>query len=71
MAQAEQLGSFTTTWDYTTLKLLYGLFYWGYGFTTTWDYTTLKRREIGKWVQKGFTTTWDYTTLKQVHPPEK
>ena len=35
--------SFTTTWDYTTLKLDEILPGDSVGFTTTWDYTTLKR----------------------------
>ena len=33
---------FTTTWDYTTLKLVVGVGTLALGFTTTWDYTTLK-----------------------------
>ena len=33
---------FTTTWDYTTLKLLPDLKTVKFRFTTTWDYTTLK-----------------------------
>ena len=58
------LNSFTTTWDYTTLK------HQGSGsmetdsFTTTWDYTTLKLVMDISNMDFGFTTTWDYTTLK-------
>ena len=33
---------FTTTWDYTTLKLQIGHTKQKKRFTTTWDYTTLK-----------------------------
>ena len=33
---------FTTTWDYTTLKLEAADIVEVSGFTTTWDYTTLK-----------------------------
>ena len=57
-------GSFTTTWDYTTLKqninsgATYGR------FTTTWDYTTLKPQRTLFADNLSFTTTWDYTTLK-------
>ena len=57
--------SFTTTWDYTTLKHHPKIFPATISFTTTWDYTTLK--PIGITIDKltCFTTTWDYTTLKQ------
>ena len=34
--------SFTTTWDYTTLKRVKFSHMPGLSFTTTWDYTTLK-----------------------------
>ena len=34
--------SFTTTWDYTTLKHVLIRDAENDGFTTTWDYTTLK-----------------------------
>ena len=57
-------NGFTTTWDYTTLKLKHALAHDRTCFTTTWDYTTLKQhrdRQTG-WLR--FTTTWDYTTLK-------
>ena len=37
---------FTTTWDYTTLKLREPPLQEDSGFTTTWDYTTLKRRTL-------------------------
>ena len=36
------MNGFTTTWDYTTLKLHIALKFPSSGFTTTWDYTTLK-----------------------------
>ncbi len=35
--------SFTTTWDYTTLKQRVLDDALMRGFTTTWDYTTLKQ----------------------------
>ena len=55
---------FTTTWDYTTLKLDRVLIAAINRFTTTWDYTTLKLLESVLEGLAGFTTTWDYTTLK-------
>ena len=56
--------SFTTTWDYTTLKQGFNRDMTCRGFTTTWDYTTLKRSCKPRVQDHGFTTTWDYTTLK-------
>ena len=56
--------SFTTTWDYTTLKLFIIIALLSSRFTTTWDYTTLKPNPALIYSGKGFTTTWDYTTLK-------
>ena len=55
---------FTTTWDYTTLKLDLESKNVNACFTTTWDYTTLKQEKLP--ITRGlcFTTTWDYTTLK-------
>ena len=55
---------FTTTWDYTTLKLYYFADQIPDCFTTTWDYTTLKQTAPELPSGSGFTTTWDYTTLK-------
>ena len=57
--------SFTTTWDYTTLKLQRKEEPKDMGFTTTWDYTTLKPGMAIRVGKTGFTTTWDYTTLKR------
>ena len=37
------MQSFTTTWDYTTLKLSGLTAFEARSFTTTWDYTTLKQ----------------------------
>ena len=55
---------FTTTWDYTTLKLHKLRLHQLAGFTTTWDYTTLKPSGVVEKLLICFTTTWDYTTLK-------
>ena len=56
--------SFTTTWDYTTLKPWESVEICDLRFTTTWDYTTLKHFARYSGRPMGFTTTWDYTTLK-------
>ena len=56
--------SFTTTWDYTTLKPGRPMAPMATCFTTTWDYTTLKPSTLYKEPTERFTTTWDYTTLK-------
>ena len=58
-------SSFTTLWNYTTLKLLRVSWIDIPCFTTLWNYTTLKPF---CWIiskNDSFTTLWNYTTLKR------
>ncbi len=56
--------SFTTLWNYTTLKPSLGSFNELICFTTLWNYTTLKQRPCLPSRCASFTTLWNYTTLK-------
>ena len=56
--------SFSTLWNYTTLKLYRGSCLTASGFSTLWNYTTLKLNRQVKKNPQGFSTLWNYTTLK-------
>ena len=56
--------SFTTIWNYITLKHKDMLYAGIYSFTTIWNYITLKLYEPSELRCRGFTTIWNYITLK-------
>ena len=58
------INSFTTIWNYTTLKHKIQRSLRNFRFTTIWNYTTLKRTGICLSSTRCFTTIWNYTTLK-------
>ena len=57
-------ASFTTLWNYTTLKLSAPITACFNSFTTLWNYTTLKHALYRSLLLLSFTTLWNYTTLK-------
>ena len=56
--------SFSTLWNYTTLKRQLGVLDFSDGFSTLWNYTTLKPQQWDAVDKKSFSTLWNYTTLK-------
>ena len=56
--------SFTTIWNYITLKRLSFIELLYESFTTIWNYITLKRKSGNSRRKSSFTTIWNYITLK-------
>ena len=58
------LFTFTTIWNYITLKQPYISSLWSSSFTTIWNYITLKQTDVDTFSAISFTTIWNYITLK-------
>ena len=56
--------SFSTLWNYTTLKRFESIGFFSTCFSTLWNYTTLKPLRKPSSKRSCFSTLWNYTTLK-------
>ena len=63
-ARPSRFASFSTLWNYTTLKLKFWFEIVNVSFSTLWNYTTLKHIIFVFACAIGFSTLWNYTTLK-------